>query len=369
MGYELYMGNILCPVTPSKIQMKIKNQNKTMNLANGEEVNILKSAGLTEISYDLLLPNVKYNFAVYKSGFVGAEYFLNEFEKMKVEKKVFVFKVLRTLPSGKALFNTGDNDNMMVSLEDYTIKEDAKQGFDIVVSIKLKQFKHYGTKIVKVIDGTASVEQTRETTNAPSAKTHKVVAGDTLWNIAKKYYGNGAKYTAIYEANKNIFGGNPNLIYPGQVLTLPGATGNYSNVPNVTNSPSGSTDSGGYVGADGIIRPSEASGRKVSPVYVTINMGGVKMYSQGYVKISYKYNLQPVEKKIYESTKIAIDRGCDITIDVTNKYDNGGCYFYCSYATIKSYSSNLTYPIKDTVMKTKIYNDQIVETFWRYKDK
>ena len=207
MAYEMYMGNILCPVTPSKIQMKIKNQNETMNLANGEEVNILKSAGLTEISYDLLLPNVLYPFAVYKSEFVGAEYFLNEFEKMKVEKKPFLYKIIRTLPSGKALFNTGDKDNMLVSLEDYTIKEDAKQGFDVVVSIKLKQFRHYGTKIVKVVDGTASVEENRETSNSPTVKSHKVVAGDTLWNIAKRYYGDGSKYTLIYEANKDVIGG------------------------------------------------------------------------------------------------------------------------------------------------------------------
>lgn len=46
---------------------------------------------------------------------------------------------------------------------------------------------------------------------------------DCLWNIAKKFYGNGAKYTVIYNANKGIIGGNPNLIYPGQVLTIPAA--------------------------------------------------------------------------------------------------------------------------------------------------
>ena len=40
-------------------------------------------------------------------------------------------------------------------------------------------------------------------------------------SIAKKYYGNGAQYTKIYNANKGVIGGNPNLIYPGQVLTIP----------------------------------------------------------------------------------------------------------------------------------------------------
>lgn len=39
----------------------------------------------------------------------------------------------------------------------------------------------------------------------------------------KKFYGSGAKYTVIYNANKGVIGSNPNLIYPGQVYTIPAA--------------------------------------------------------------------------------------------------------------------------------------------------
>lgn len=45
MAYKMYIAGVLMPVTPSKVQLKIKNQNKTLNLINGEEINILKSAG------------------------------------------------------------------------------------------------------------------------------------------------------------------------------------------------------------------------------------------------------------------------------------------------------------------------------------
>ena len=54
----------------------------------------------------------------------------------------------------------------------------------------------------------------------PKTKSYTVKKGDCLWNIAKKYYGNGAQYTKIYNANKGKIK-NPNLIYPGQVLTIP----------------------------------------------------------------------------------------------------------------------------------------------------
>ena len=57
---------------------------------------------------------------------------------------------------------------------------------------------------------------------AAAGTTYTVVKGDCLWNIAKKFYGSGPKYTIIYNANKGIIK-NPSLIYPGQVLTIPPA--------------------------------------------------------------------------------------------------------------------------------------------------
>ena len=58
---------------------------------------------------------------------------------------------------------------------------------------------------------------------APGAtRTYTVVRGDSLSKIAKKAYGDANKWHAIYEANKATIK-NPDLIYPGQVLTLPEA--------------------------------------------------------------------------------------------------------------------------------------------------
>lgn len=51
-------------------------------------------------------------------------------------------------------------------------------------------------------------------------RTYTVKKGDCLWNIAKKFYGNGALYTKIYDANTKKIA-NPNLIYVGQVFVIP----------------------------------------------------------------------------------------------------------------------------------------------------
>ena len=50
---------------------------------------------------------------------------------------------------------------------------------------------------------------------------HEVVSGDTLSAIAKKYYDDPAKYMAIYEANKELIGDNPDLIQIGMELIIP----------------------------------------------------------------------------------------------------------------------------------------------------
>ena len=225
-GYDFYLKKCLLPIAPPKLSVKINNANETVTLINEGEINILKKAELTDIEFECRIPQEKYPFAVYKSGFKGADYFLDYFESLKTSKKPFQFIVCRKRPTGKRLFDT----NIKVSMEDYKITEDAKNGFDVLVKIKLKQWRDYGTKTVNISFNLekpkASVEPQREATTSPApaaAQTYTVVKGDCLWNIAKKFYGNGSKYTVIYNANRSVIGGNPNLIYPGQVLTIPAA--------------------------------------------------------------------------------------------------------------------------------------------------
>ena len=66
---------------------------------------------------------------------------------------------------------------------------------------------------------TASAPKPGATPGA-SARTYTVVAGDSLSKIAKREYGDAQKWQAIYQANRDKIS-NPDLIHPGQVLTIP----------------------------------------------------------------------------------------------------------------------------------------------------
>jgi nucleoid-associated protein YgaU len=52
----------------------------------------------------------------------------------------------------------------------------------------------------------------------PAARTYTVESGDTLWAISERFYGDGSKYQIIADASGIA---NPDLIQPGQVLTIP----------------------------------------------------------------------------------------------------------------------------------------------------
>ena len=56
--------------------------------------------------------------------------------------------------------------------------------------------------------------------NPPPPRTHLVVRGDTLWAIARHFYGSGAAWPRIFDANRNQIR-DPHWIYPGQKFVIP----------------------------------------------------------------------------------------------------------------------------------------------------
>ena len=204
------------PVPPAKLNLKIGNSNQTCTLMNEGEINILKTPGLTEIEFEAMLPTHSYPFARYPYG-LNARRYLEELERMKREKRTFQFIVARNFKAPDQLFAT----NLTCSLEEYSILEDAEtNGTDIMVSIKLKQYRSYGVKKCKVKTKkklNLSKLRDKKHYNLPqgsdeylkvlkrkgeAAAVEVVIKKQiTLYNLAKKIYGDGSLYTIIAKAN------------------------------------------------------------------------------------------------------------------------------------------------------------------------
>ena len=216
MAYEVYIDDMLLPIPPQKIPIKYRGQNETATLINGEEINITRPPGLAEISIDVVLPQMDYPCAMWDGSVEDAEEFISRLQDLKENGDTFEFIVIRDS------FDT----NMDVTLEDYKVSDDVKEGLDLVVSITMKEARHYGTKIMNFaivpeqpIPAAASPEPERPA-EQPQAKTYTVKSGDCLWNIAKKQLGDGSRWKEIHDLNRDKIS-NPNLIHPGLVLVMP----------------------------------------------------------------------------------------------------------------------------------------------------
>lgn len=219
MAYEIYIDDMKLPLPPEKIPIKYSGQNQTASLINGEEINIIRPSGLAEISLEAVIPQMDYPCAMWDGSIDGAEDFLKRLSDLKNKGTPFEFTVIREGPGG-SLFDTV----LDVTLESYSVSDDVSQGLDLLVSLSMKEYRNYGTKIMNftVVDDTAHIESKEEERKgeAPQVKTYTVVKGDCLWSIAKKQLGNGSRWQEIYQLNRDKVK-NPNLIFPGQQLILP----------------------------------------------------------------------------------------------------------------------------------------------------
>lgn len=207
-GYIFYLDGILVPITPSSITTKINNKNKVITLINDGDFNILKEEGLKEFTFDMCLPAYKYPFA--RGVLLPINYYLNMLSFLKNSKKPFRFIVIREGAVGSSGYNT----TILVSLENYEIKEDAGNGRDVVVSVTLKEYKNVNSTLFKYVNigaqaigaalsvATFISTKTRDSSSKKSQRTYKVKEGDTLYIIAKKELGDANKCNFLKELNK-----------------------------------------------------------------------------------------------------------------------------------------------------------------------
>lgn len=235
-GYHFFIGDLEMPYAPSELKVTIGSNNKTVDLINGNEINILKNPKLTEIEFDVELPRGRqYAFA---NTLVSSKTYTDYFEKLMLNKTPTKLVITRPNPSIKTgiggTIRDFESTVLTVSLEGYSLEESADNAYDIKVSLKFKEYASYGTVKKTVVNTTTSNKVTVTTPTKPVTKnkSYVVKSGDCLWNIARKFYGNGAKWTTIYNANKSIIestakkygrksSSNGHWIYPGTKLTIP----------------------------------------------------------------------------------------------------------------------------------------------------
>lgn len=83
--------------------------------------------------------------------------------------------------------------------------------------LRVDQVDDAGKVIARIVQ---PIEQPDFAALTPGAAQVVVQPGNSLWRLARRTYGDGLRFSVIYEANKERVR-DPDLIYPGQVLSLP----------------------------------------------------------------------------------------------------------------------------------------------------
>lgn len=132
---------------------------------------------------------------------------------------------------GKKIFGSDDDDaseKLQAHIEEDNpgvegLKVEVKDG---VATIKgeAKSASAY-EKAVLMAGNALGIEEVKADELVSPAQTvevtyYEVAKGDSLWKIAEKFYGNGSKYTGIFEENREVIK-DPDLIFPGQKIRIP----------------------------------------------------------------------------------------------------------------------------------------------------
>lgn len=199
-------GKLQLPVKPSEYNVTVTHRNTVINVIQVGDVNLIGKTGLREISLASFFPAQDYNFSN-NSGRKEPLAYVEQIESWRNSGNP-----VRVIITGVL--------NMEATIESFAYGEKDATG-DIYYTLYLKEYKKIKTKKATVTIATVK-PSTRTTKNesTSSGRTYTVQKGDCLWKIAKQFYGNGAQYTKIYNANTDKIK-NPNLIYVGQVLTIP----------------------------------------------------------------------------------------------------------------------------------------------------
>lgn len=201
------------PVLPAKLNVSSPGKNERVTVLELGEVLLLRKKGLRILSWESFFPVSK---APYTTGQIKDPVsIVQAIQKARDQKSPVRFLITGT-----------DLDcNLRMGIDSFEYEERSGELGDLYYTIKLYEWKDISPKRIVLPEKEEEPAKTQEPERAgepeQTSKTYTVKSGDCLWNIAKKLYGKGSDYTKLYNANKGVIGSNPNLIYAGQVLTIP----------------------------------------------------------------------------------------------------------------------------------------------------
>lgn len=113
---------------------------------------------------------------------------------------------------------TGTRVNLPMVITRFDWEERAGEPDAVYYTLGLQEYVASSTKLIGRPEPIRSPGPAAPST---AGTRYVVKPGDYLWKIAQRYYGKGHLWPRIWDVNKPMRSGNPNLIYAGEVITIP----------------------------------------------------------------------------------------------------------------------------------------------------
>lgn len=242
---------LLIPVNPPKVEIKVSGNNQSVTLAELGETSILQSPKAETLSFSSFFPAKPLPFAQYAASLDNLSDFNSDGTvnvrdlAARARAQGTNFVTTDTISENRAkvlphycisfisdifkrkipvrVYITMCDFIHFMSVENFTYSQKGGDVGSYDYSISFKEYQDIKVRQVTVQNGKAVVPKktAARVSTVTKPATYIVKAGDSIYDLAKKYYGDTSAYRKIYDANKRFIGSNPNRIKPGTVLILP----------------------------------------------------------------------------------------------------------------------------------------------------
>ena len=203
-------GRITFPVNPQDYTVSVSHKNTVTNVIQKGDINLIGKTGLRGVSLSSFFPAQDYAFGASIGDPVSIVEQIDSWRKSGSTCRIIIGRTL----------------NMECTIEKFDWSEKDYTG-DIYFTLELKEYNRIGlskvattSNMVDTISDVITTEKRETKEPETGGRKYTVKSGDSLWKIAKQFYGDGAEYKKIWDANSDVLY-NPDHIRIGQVLIIP----------------------------------------------------------------------------------------------------------------------------------------------------
>lgn len=213
------------PALPEKVQGKYGAKYQSFDIISQGTVKVPKGTDVAEFSWD----GVFFGVSKKSEPIVRKNNWKEPNECVKILQKYMQEETVLNLIVTETWINV---DVTISSFQPRPVGAYGNVEYSITF-VQKKPLEIYTTNELKIAKFEKKTKPRADNSGGGSGGSYTVVSGDTLWGIASKKLGSGAKWTQIYDANKDTIestakkhgkssSDHGHWIWPGEVLTIPG---------------------------------------------------------------------------------------------------------------------------------------------------